>query len=177
MSIAVRTNVDPLGAVNSLRRELRGAGADQVLYEVRSMEQLAGATLDQQRFLMLVFGIFASLALLLASIGIYGVLAYVTNQRVPEIGVRMALGAGARDVMRLVFGQSLRMIFAGAAFGRRRRLCRRPHLGAARRRRPRRRPADFRCDDCRADPCCPVRELDPARRASRVDPLSALRQQ
>jgi predicted permease len=177
MSIAVRTNVDPLGAVNSLRRELRGAGADQVLYEVRSMEQLAGATLDQQRFLMLVFGIFAGLALLLASIGIYGVLAYVTNQRVPEIGVRMALGAGARDVMRLVFGQSLRMIFAGAALG-----VVAAYVAA--------RILERLVEGVRgADPQTFVAMIAvlivaalcaswiPARRASRVDPLSALRQQ
>jgi len=66
---------------------------------------------------MLLFGIFAALALLLASLGIYGVLAYVTSRRVPEFGVRMALGAGAADVMGLVFRQSLGMIAVGAALG------------------------------------------------------------
>ena len=81
------------------------------------MEQIGSATLARQRFLLLLFGIFAGLALLLACIGIYGVLAYVTSQRVPEIGVRMALGATAGDCMRLVLRQSLGMIFAGAAVG------------------------------------------------------------
>jgi ABC-type antimicrobial peptide transport system permease subunit len=103
--------------VESLRREVRGATGDQVLYEVRTMEQLASSTLDQHRFLLLLFGIFAGLALLLACIGIYGVLAYLTGQRVPEIGVRIALGATARGVVWLVLRQSLGMIFVGVGTG------------------------------------------------------------
>ena len=117
MSIAVRTSVAPLSIVERLRRELRGAAGDQVLYEVRTMEQLAGDSLARQRFLMLLFGIFAGLALLLACVGIYGVLAYLTNQRVPEIGLRIALGASAGDVLRMVLRQSLGMIFAGVGVG------------------------------------------------------------
>src|SRR5206468_1529460 len=70
-----------------------------------------------QRFLMMLFGVFAAVALLLACIGIYGVLAYVTSQRVPEFGVRMALGATAHDVMRLVLRQSSQMILVGAGAG------------------------------------------------------------
>jgi hypothetical protein len=117
MSVAVRTSVAPLSVVESLRREVRGATGDQVLYEVRTMEQLASSTLDQHRFLLLLFGAFAGLALLLACIGIYGVLAYLTSQRVPEIGVRLALGASARGVVWLVLRQSLTMIFVGVAAG------------------------------------------------------------
>ena len=117
MSVAVRTNVSPLSIVESLRREVRGSANDQVLYEVRTMEQLASSTLDQHRFLLLLFGVFAGLALLLACIGIYGVLAYLTRQRVPEIGVRIALGATARGVVWLVLRHSLTMIFVGVAAG------------------------------------------------------------
>ena len=81
------------------------------------MEQLASDTLARQRFLLLLFAIFAGLAMLLACVGIYGVLAYLTTQRVPEIGVRMALGATARDAMHLVLRQSLGMILAGVGAG------------------------------------------------------------
>jgi predicted permease len=117
MSIAVRTGVAPLNIVEPLRRQVRGSGNDQVLYEVRTMEQLAGDSLARQRFLVLLFGIFAGLALLLACIGIYGVLAYLTGQRVPEMGMRMALGANAGDVLWLVLRQSLGMIFLGVGVG------------------------------------------------------------
>jgi predicted permease len=117
MSVAVRTSVPPLSVVESLRQEARGATGDQVLYEVRTMDQLASGTLARQRFLLLLFGIFAGLALLLACIGIYGVLAYLTTERVPEIGVRMALGARPADVMWLVLRQSLGMIIVGVGVG------------------------------------------------------------
>jgi ABC-type antimicrobial peptide transport system permease subunit len=106
-----------LNLVKAIRGEVRGATRDQAIYDIRTMEQFVHASLSRQRFLLVLFGIFAGLALLLASIGIYGVLAYLTSQRVPEIGVRMALGASASDVMRMVFRQSLGMIFLGGAIG------------------------------------------------------------
>jgi predicted permease len=117
MSIVVRTNVAPLSEVRSLKRELRGAAGDQVFYEVHTMEQLASDSLAHQRFLLLLFGVFAGLALVLACIGIYGVLAYLTGQRVPEIGIRIALGASPGGVMWMVLRQSLGMIFVGVALG------------------------------------------------------------
>ena len=117
MSIAVRTSVPPLTVVEPLRQELRGAASDQVLYQVRTMEQLADNSLSLHRFLVLLFGIFATLALVLACIGVYGVLAYLTGQRVPEIGLRMALGASPAEVMWLVLRQSFGMILLGAGIG------------------------------------------------------------
>jgi len=117
MSIAVRTKTTPLKLVEPLRFELRGAAGDQALYEPRTMEQLVSASLARQRFLLFLFGIFAGIALLLASVGVYGVLAYLTGQRVPEIGMRMALGATTRDVIVLVLRQCLRMVLVGVGLG------------------------------------------------------------
>ena len=117
MSITVRTRTSPLNIVEPLQRELRGPFGDQTLYEVRTMEQLVGASLARQRFLSLLFGIFAGLALLLASIGVYGVLAYLTGQRTSEIGVRMAMGASVREVMRQVLWQGLKMSVVGTGVG------------------------------------------------------------
>ena len=163
--------------VEPLRREVRGAGGDQVLYEIRTMEQLASDSLARQRFLMLLFGIFAGLALLLACIGIYGVLAYLTNRRVPEIGVRMALGASGADVIWLVLRQSLGMICAGAGAGAL------AALGAARlleRLVEGMQPARFTTFALMV-PVLVAAALTasylPARRASRVDPMKALRQE
>ncbi|MBV8809833.1 MAG: ABC transporter permease [Acidobacteriaceae bacterium] len=117
MSIAVRTRSSPLTIVKDLEQELRGASGDQTLYEVHTMEELVAASLARQRFLSLLFGTFAGLALLLACTGIYGVLAYLTGQRTSEIGVRMALGANVRDIVRLVLWQGLRMTVAGLILG------------------------------------------------------------
>ncbi len=117
ISIVVRTDVPPLNTVQALQRQARGATSDQALYEVRTMEQLASASLGQQKFLLLLFAIFSGFALLLACIGIYSVLAYLMSQRVPEIGVRLAMGANTSDIVRLVLRQSLTLILAGVAIG------------------------------------------------------------
>jgi predicted permease len=177
MSIAVRTTIAPLSVLEPIRRNVRGAANDQVLYQSRTMEQLASDSIARQRFLLLLFGIFAGLALLLACIGIYGVLAYLTGRRVPEIGVRMALGARAVDVLWLVLRQSLGMIFVGVGLG----------IAAAL--------AGGRVLQRLVEGTQPIGPLTfaitipvlvvaaliasfvPARRASRVDPMKALRQE
>jgi len=176
MSLAVRTSIPPLNVVEPLRRELRGATGDQTLYEVRTMEQLATRSLARQRFLLMLFAIFASLALLLACIGIYGVLAYVTSQRVPEIGLRMALGASDRDVLRMVLRQSLRMIFAGVVVGlasalAAARLLERLVAGVRSTE-----PSTFALMISVLVAAALFASFLPARRASRVDPIRALRQ-
>ena len=126
---------------------------------------------------MMLFGIFAGLALLLACIGIYGVLAYVTSQRVPEIGLRMALGATARDVMGMVFRQSLRMIFVGVGVGlasayAAARLLERLVAGVRYNE-----PATFVVMILILVAAALLASFLPARRASRIDPTTALRQE
>ena len=117
LSVVVRTSVPPQNVVETLERQARGGSGDQSLYEIRTMEELASASLAEQKFLLFLFAIFSALALLLASIGIYSVLAYLMSQRVPEIGVRLALGANSSDIMRLVLSESLGIIVAGIGIG------------------------------------------------------------
>jgi predicted permease len=177
MSMAVRTSIQPLNVVEPLRRELRGATGDQTLYDVRTMEELASASLASQRFLMTLFGVFAGLALLLACIGIYGVLVYVTSQRVPEIGLRMALGASARNVIWHVLRQSLGMIFVGVGVGlataaAAARLLQRLVAGVRSTE-----PLTFGIMISILVVAALFASFLPARRASRVDPMRALRQE
>jgi len=176
MSIVVRTNIPPMNERDALQKAVRGSTGDQVLYEASTMEQLAGASLARQRFLLVLFGVFAGLALVLACIGIYGVLAYLTSQRVPEIGVRMALGASGTNVMGMVLRQSLGIIAAGAVIGASaaiaagrvlQRLVSGVHAGD---------PLTIGAMIAFLVIAALAASFVPARRASRVDPMSALRQ-
>jgi predicted permease len=177
MSMAVRTAVPPSNLVEPLRRELRGEANDQALYEVRTMEELASGSIARQRFLLSLFSIFAGLALLLASIGIYGVLAYLTGQRVPEIGVRMALGASAGNVMWLVLRQSLGIIFLGVGIGITAALATsRVLVRVVEGVRPVQ-PSTFALVIPILVAAALLASFVPARRASRVDPMRALRQE
>jgi predicted permease len=175
MSLAARTTVPPLTLVEPLRRELRGTTGDQTLYDVRTMEQLASASLARQRFVMMLFSVFAGLALLLACIGIYGVLAYLTGQRIPEMGVRIAMGASASQVVWLVLRQSLGMIFAGVAVGAAGALAAgRLLVHLVDGMRPAE-PLTFALMTLILVAAALFASFVPARRASRVDPLVALR--
>ena len=177
MSIVVRTEVAPLSEVESLRRELRGVAGDQVLYGVHTMEQLADDSLALQRFLLLLFGIFAGLALVLACIGIYGVLAYLTGQRVPEIGIRIALGASPTGVMWMVLKQSLGMILVGVFIGTAAALVAgRVMLRLVEGMQPTE-PSTFGMTIPVLVVAALFASFLPARRASRVDPVIALRQE
>lgn len=177
MSIAVRTNIPPLMAAAPLRRAVRGAGGDQVLFEIRTMEQLASASVARHRFLLLLFGIFAGLALLLACIGVYGVLAYLAHQRVPEIGVRMALGATSGDILRLMFGRSFGMIWPGVAAGACGALAAAQILKHLVDGMETTQPLTFVIVISCLIPAALSASFFPAHRASRVDPLRALRQE
>ena len=177
MSIAARTTVDPLTVIEPLRHAFRGANNDQVIFEVNTMEQLAHSNIARQRFLMLLFGIFAGLALLLACIGIYGVLAYLTSLRVPEIGVRMALGAKAQDVMWMVVRQSLVMIAIGIGAGAAGAFAAGSTLAKLVEGMQPTGPSTFAIMIPVLTAAALIASFLPARRASRVDPVKALRQE
>ena len=117
MYVALRTSGDPMNLVGAIRSEVFSLDKEQPIAEVATMDQLLANSLAQSRFTALLLGIFASVALLLASIGIYGVISYSVAQRTHEIGIRMALGAGSGDILRLVMGQGIRTVSIGVALG------------------------------------------------------------
>jgi putative ABC transport system permease protein len=102
---------------DSLRAAVKGISAEHVMSKAQTMDEIVSDSLAAQRFSMAVFGIFAVLALTAASVGIYGVISYVVQQRTQEIGVRVALGAKRTDVLRLVLGDGMKMVGVGVAIG------------------------------------------------------------
>jgi putative ABC transport system permease protein len=117
MTILVRTAGDPMGLVSAVRNELRQMDRNQPMANVATMEQLVSDSYSRSRFTMMVLGVFADTALLLAAVGIYGVVAYSVAQRTNEIGIRVAMGAQRRDVLRLILGPGSRLIFLGVGMG------------------------------------------------------------
>jgi putative ABC transport system permease protein len=117
MQLVVRTAGDPQALTGAVRDEMRAIDKDVPVYDIASMQQRVSSSVAQRRFTLFLLIVFSALALLLAAIGIYGVISFSVTQRTQEIGIRMALGANRMDVVRLVAGQGLPLIVAGVAIG------------------------------------------------------------
>jgi putative ABC transport system permease protein len=114
---AIRTNADPMAIRASVERELNAVDGLMTPSRVRTMEQAISEGLARQNFNMLLLTIFAGIALLLAAIGIYGLMSYTVEQRVQEIGIRVALGAASRDVLRMIVFQGMKLVWIGVITG------------------------------------------------------------
>jgi predicted permease len=117
ITLAVRTSLDAPTIMPAIKNAVSEAGSDQPVYNIHTMQEVVSESMAGRRFPMVLLGAFAVLALLLASVGIYGVISYSMTKRVREIGIRMALGAVKRDVLGMVVGQGLRLAVAGIAIG------------------------------------------------------------
>jgi putative ABC transport system permease protein len=117
MQIAIRTTSDPMSVVADVRREVAGIDAELPLYNVKTMEERLGLSLVGPRFNTTLMVIFAIVALVLAVVGLYGVMSYAVVQRTHEIGIRMALGANRRDVLLFILRQGMVLVLIGVAVG------------------------------------------------------------
>jgi predicted permease len=117
MTIALRGSTDLSATVTAVKNVLRNLDPDLPMYYVRTMGQRVDESLARRRFSMLLLGVFASIALVLATIGIYGVMAYLVNQGTREIGIRMALGASQRNIVNLVVRQGMALALSGVIIG------------------------------------------------------------
>jgi len=117
MTLAIRTTSDPLSLTGAVREAVRSIDRDQPVYRIRTMDELVAAARAPARFTLLLLLVFAGVAAVLAVVGIYGVISHAVTERTHEIGVRMALGADASDVLKLVVGQGLILTLIGIAIG------------------------------------------------------------
>jgi predicted permease len=177
-SIIVRTPLDSTAVIPAIKAAVYQASSDQPIYNLQTMQQIVSESMSEQRFPMILLGAFAGLALLLASVGIYGMISYSVTQRVQEIGVRMALGADQGRVLRLFIGRELKLVLSGIAVGAAgaliltRTVSSLSHLlyGVG--------PGDpltFATASMLVIAVAAVAAYIPARRAARVDPIVALR--
>jgi putative ABC transport system permease protein len=115
--LIVRTSSGPEALIGAVRKEIQAVDREVAIGQVRTMEELMSSALARRRFALLLLGVFASVAVLLAAIGVYGMMSYAVAARTREIGIRMAFGAQAGDMLKLVIGRGLKLTFCGVAVG------------------------------------------------------------
>ncbi|HKP87944.1 MAG TPA: ABC transporter permease [Blastocatellia bacterium] len=117
LTIVARTASNPASFANALRNQVWEIDKDQSVFNIKTMDETLSEMTSERRFNMLLFSLFAAVALILAAVGIYGVMSYAVTQRTHEIGIRIALGAEGADVLKLIVGQAMRLAFIGVAIG------------------------------------------------------------
>jgi len=117
MSLVIRAEGNPSALSGAIRSEVLALDKEQPVSRIRTLEDVISGSVQQERFLMLLLGIFSGVAMILAAVGLYGVMSYTVNQRTHEIGIRMALGANAGNVLRLIVVHGMTLALIGVAIG------------------------------------------------------------
>ena len=117
MTVIVKGQSDPNQLISSLRQQVKAVDPDQPIYNIRSMDEIRSESVASERLNLTLLSIFAGIALILAIVGIYGVMSYTVTQRTHEIGIRMAIGAQPSDVFKMVIGQGMLLALIGVGLG------------------------------------------------------------
>ena len=115
--MVLRSQTEPLSLLPALRHSVAQVNSEHVIYAADTLDQIVSDSLAERRFAMILLGLFAGLALLLSTIGIYGVISYLVGQRIQEIGTRIALGAQRKDVLQLILGRGIGLAAMGIVLG------------------------------------------------------------